>query len=182
MADCLSYNCTSIGNHTPNDCGAEILAGFSEVILLECGHNITNWESAAQYTSALNAGTAIMVQEVRAGIDAPSPIEIEPTVSGAPPTVVNYDRTATLKDGNVSGANDDWYTSANVGRSFAGAVFYSNSDSDNPIINVITGRVKLVGGKVVADNDNDTQRYEHILKWRSKTGPRQYAAPTGIFD
>lgn len=180
--DCLSYNCTSIGNHTPNDCGTEILSGYSELILLECGHGITNFESAAQYTAALNAGTAIMVQEVKMGFDLPSAISVTPNVSGETETTVNYNRTATVKDGNVSGANDDWYSSANVGRRFAGFIAYSNSDPDNPRIRVVLGKVKMNGGLVALDDDTDTERYEHTLAWKSKTGPRMYTAPVGIFS
>lgn len=178
----LSYNCASIGNHTPNDCGDEILSGYSQLILLRPGHGITSFTNASQYTTALNNGTAIMVREVRMGFDAPSPIEIEPNVSGAPPKVVNYDRTAPVKDGNVSAANDEWYSDADTGQVFAGFVAYSESDPDAPRVRVVTGRVTMVGGLIAADTDSETERYEHTLKWKSKRGPVMYDAPTGIFD
>lgn len=182
MSTCISYECDPLGDYLQNDCGVEQLGGNNQLILLECNHTITDFTNATQINNNINAGTAKLLGPLKAGIDAPSPIEVEPMVSGAPASAVNYDRTVTFMDGNVNATNDAFYDTVVGGRSFGGIVLYSDSDPDNPIINVIEGNIKATGGKVMPNNDNEQTRYEVVLKVRKRTGFLQYAAPAGVFD
>ncbi|MGL4337817.1 MAG: hypothetical protein ACRCST_13070 [Turicibacter sp.] len=176
----LSYSCAELGQYLLNNCGEELLTELSQAILLDEGHGITNFSNPAQYTAALNAGTATHLPAILASIPDPAPSAVSPNVAGETDTVTTYDRTATILDGNVNLTNDTFWDSATVGRRFAGIVFYNGSDEDNPHVIVIIGRIKITGG--LGANNGENQRYSLTLGWRRKTGPRHYPAPAGIFD
>lgn len=178
---CVTYNCDELPGYILNECD-DVLDGFSQIMLLECGHGITDFTNPTQYNAALSAGKAKIMPAVKAGLDLPSALSVEANVSGETPNNVNYDRTATVIDGNVSLNNDNFYDVVHGGHKFGGFVLFSNSDEDNPRIEVVNAVVKASGGKVAGNTGGDTTRYETTLAWRSKKGPKTYPAPAGIFD
>lgn len=179
---CITYNCNGpVPAYDLNDC-PEVLAGYSQGIILECGHGITDPTNATQINAALASGKARLYPALRVGLPLRSPISVPSNVSGETDTVVNYDNTATWVDGNVNGTNDEHYTAVFGGRKIGGMILYNAEDNDNPRILAILATVKSTGGKVSADQPTESERYEGTFTWRSKQIPVTYPAPAGIFD
>jgi hypothetical protein len=179
MANCYNYNCDDpLGDHLLNDCGNEKQGGIKDAIILECNHQLTDPSNATQIETEIAAGRATLVLNLKIGIDAPSPVEVEPQVACSTPKVVTYDRTASWVDGNVNGTNIDFYNNLTGGQAKGGVILHECGADE---VTWIDDEVRWVGGRVVPNNDNEFQRFEATVKWRSKTDSGIYATPAGIF-
>jgi len=185
MADCLNYDCNDpLGTHLPNDCGEELLAGGSGMLLLECNHQLTDPTSASQINTEIAAGRAHLFLNLKVGLDAPSPIEIDSNVAGGTTKLVTYDRTGTLIDGNVSANNISVYNSVFGGRTFGGALVYivgTQEYSGGEKTFFIDAPLTFTGGLTMPNNNNEFITFNGTFKWRLKDMPTLEAAPVGIF-
>lgn len=178
MANCVNYNCDELADHLKVDCEEFNLGGVPQVIVLECDHTITDPSNATQVQTNLDNGKAKLIQNVKFGVDAPSPIEIDSPIACQTPSVVNFDRSGTYVDANVTANNNNFYDSLN-GRSIGGLILY---ECDPGRITWIDAAVKFKGGRVIPVDNNDFQRYEGTFHWKKKTEPTIHSAPAGIFD
>lgn len=185
MANCLNYDCNDpLGTHVPNDCGEELLAGVSGMVLLECNTQLTSASSASQINAEISAGRARLLLNLKVGIDAPSPIEIESNVAGGTTKLVTYDRTLNLIDGNVSSSNISFYDGVFGGRVFGGAILYLVGTEESTVgeqVYYINSAINFTGGLTIPNNNNEFMTFNGVAKWRGKTMGTLVTAPVGIF-
>jgi hypothetical protein len=179
MSNCISYNCDELEEHLLNDCEEEIQGGFPSLVILDCGHEVTDPSNGDQIEAAIAAGKAVVVKNVKFGLDARSPIQIDSNIACRPQKLVNYDNTASLIDGNVNNQNMAFYESLFGGRAIAGII----------ALNCATGKVwwynnsmYATGSLIQPNTDDEFMRYEGSFAWKGKSLPLQYTAPAGIFD
>lgn len=184
MANCINYNCDPLGTHTiDNSCKGIVKGGVQNLILLDCNHQMTNPSSAAQLNSEINANRAKIITNVRCGFNKPSPITVESLVSCGVPRPVNYDRVGTIKDGNISSTNIDFWNSLVSGRWLGGMVLLECYDAgDKPYVTWINAQVFCEGGRVVPDVNTGVQLFDMEFKWRSLRDAQRYDAPVGVTD
>ena len=178
MANCVNYNCSELPDWTANDCNSILLGGISSFIILECDNQLTDPSSASDINTEIAAGRATLIEDVKVSIEAASPIEIESDVSCQPPRTVNYDRSGSLIDANVSDDNVNFYNNLFDGRAFGGIIIYE-CDSDQ--VTWIDAAVRFSGSRLIPNDSNDRQRFEGTFKWKALNNGRIYSAPTGIF-
>jgi len=164
MANCINYNCTELPDHVQNDCNSILKGGVDAVIVLECGHSITDPSNATQINDAITAGKATLIEAVKYSVEAASPIEIDSDVACQAPRTINYDRAGTYLDANVSDINIDFYNELNDGRNFGGLILHE-CDADE--ITWIDDAVRFSGSRVIPNDNNDRQRFEGGFKWKS---------------
>lgn len=184
MANCLNYDCSDpLGTHLPNDCGEELLGGASGILLLECNHQLTSASSATQINTEISAGRAHLLLNLKIGVDAPTPVEIDSNVAGGTTKLVTYDRTLNLIDGNVSSNNVSFYDGVFGGRTFGGAILYikGTEESATTLVYFIDAAIVFTGGLTVPNNTNEFMTFNGVAKWRLKNMPTLATAPVGIF-
>ena len=181
MSNCIDYNCNDLEIHLMNDCAEELLGGQDQVILLDCDHTVTDPSDGASILANISAGTAFLVQNVKVGLDAPSPIEQDSNIANRPSKLVNYDRTLSYVDGNINNHNvNTFYPSWLTGRALGGMIVYENGN-DTKAVTWIDAPIYATGGRILPPDNNEFQRVEVVGKWKSKTDPKRYNAPTGVF-
>lgn len=182
MSNCLNYDCNDpLGDHMPNDCDEVLLGGIDAIIVLECDSQLTDPSSAVQIAAEIAAGRATLIENVKVSIEAASPVTVDPLVSCSTPKLVNYDRSGTIIDGNVSDNNIDVYNKINAGRAFGGLILHLCGTEDSvggAKVLWIDKKVEFTGSLIVPPNNNDIQRFEGKFTWRSKGDPNMYASPS----
>lgn len=184
MYNCIDYGCGDpLDDYNQNICNEKVLGGLGAMIVLFCNHTITDPSNGTQILANITAGRAKLISGMMATIEAPTPIQIDPYVPCQTQDTINYDRTGTYKNGNVSSNNDEFHNTLFAGKPFGGLILYncSSDSSGNNWVDWITSAVKFNGGKIIPANDNEAQRYEGTFAWREINGPVRYAAPTGVF-
>jgi hypothetical protein len=182
MANCVGYNCSDFEEFLLNDCSEELLGGQDQAVLIKCGTIISDPSDGTEILAQIALGNAVLIQNVKVGIDAPSPIEVDSNIALRSSKVVNYDRTATWMDGNVNNNNvNTFYPSILNGAAIGGAIIYENGN-DTKAVTFINEPIQMVGGRILPADNNEFQRFEATLKWKSLTDPTRHAAPSGVFD
>ena len=183
MANCVNYNCDDLQPHLINDnCGDPILGGLSAFVIFDCDHQVTDFTNGTQILAEIAANRAWIAEKVKLGIPLPTPVEIDALTGCGTQTLVNYDRTATLVDGNVNNFNIvDFYTPLFRGRS-VGAMIVLECGNTNSKVTLVDSEITFRGGRVLPDNNNELQRFEATLSWKSKDEPTQINEPVGVFS
>ncbi len=183
--NCINYECTDeLPDHSTNECGRGLLAGISAMILLECNTNLTDPSDAADVQNEISNGRAKLVTGIKVGFDQPSPKEIESFLVGGTANLSTYDRSGTIKDGNVNGNNNTFYQSLFSGRTFGGAIFYikgSEQGNQGAKIFFVDAAITFTGGLPVKDNNDENMVFNGVFKWIKLEAPDLLPAPPGIF-
>ena len=116
MSTCVNY-CTAdpIGAYEILSCSNDPVGGLSAVILLECGHSITEADASdpADFAAAIDAnilsGNATLVARCSLTIDAASPVTVDSLVPCETPSLVTYDRKGVYKNPNVTPDNIEFH-------------------------------------------------------------------------
>ena len=184
MANCLSYECTDdLGVHTPNDCGEELLAGISGMVVLNCNHELLAPDEA-QINAEIAAGRAYLVDSVKISIDEPSPIMIDSNIVGSQQRLINYNRSGAFMDGNVSAINSFFYDGLFDGRTFGGIILYLKGTEESDAgakVYWINSAVTFNGGLAIQNNNDQIMIFNGKFTWRQKAQPTFRAAPINIF-
>lgn len=152
------------------------------MVLYDCAASITDPSNGTAILAAVAAGNAVIIQNIKVGLDAPSPQEIDSNIANRVPKLVNYDRTATVVDGNVNQQNvNTFYASLFAGRTLGGAIIYENGN-DTKAVTWIDAPIQCVGGRILPPDNTEFQRFEYQMKWKKKTDPTRHSAPAGVFD
>lgn len=179
MASCVNYNCTELGEHLQNNCSELLLGGVPEVILLLCGHTVTDPSNATQINTNLNSGKAKRITGVKVEILKASPVTIPSDIGGEPDKLVNYNRSGTMIDANVSQSNINFYNDLLGGMPVGGLITYESYADQVTWINAI---LRFTGSRVIPGVVDDRQRWDIDFTWKSKTEGSIYSAPVGIFS
>ncbi len=177
MADCIDFNCPAFSAQTLNDCGDVLVGGGDAALLIACGSTLVDPSDDVEVNALITAGDAIVIKHLKIGIDAASPITVDPVVACGPPKTINYDRSGTWFDANVNAANSDMYSGFS-GRSFGGIVIRECEGQ----VTYIDAEVTFQGSRILPDNNNEAQRYEYTFAWKNMNEPTIHAEPAGIFD
>lgn len=184
--NCLNYDCVEdIPDHLPNDCGEELLGGGSGIVLFECNTQLTNPASAVQVLAEIAAGRANLIDGVKIGLDLPAPVEVDSNIVGATQTLVTYNRSGTLIDGNVNSNNVNLYDIIGGGRKFGAALIYikgTEESNQGAQCFFINAAVQFTGGLPMKNNNDENMTFQYTFKWRKKTMQSMAAAPAGIFN
>lgn len=173
-----NYNCDTLGDHLLLDCNDTLEGGGDQIVLLESGHGITDFENATQINDAITAGTAHLFTGQLINMPAASPLTRASYQGGVPDRTYNYDRTLSIMDVNVNYQNDDLLETFNNGWQAVGFIYKLAQESK---VFAIDGQTINLYGFPVAE-DNDTVRYEMTLQWRSRTNPKVYDEASGVFS
>lgn len=185
MYNCINYDCAdNLGIHLPNDCGEELLAGISGVVLLECNHHITDPSNATQINAEIAAGRATLIDNIKIGLDDPSPVEVDSNIVGGTQKLVTYNRSGTHIDANVSAHNILLYNTLLGGKTMGGAILYlkgtEDSDAGTKVL-WIDNAITFTGGLPIKNNNDENMKFNNKFTWRNREMPLMYNAPTGIF-
>lgn len=173
----------SLGLHRLNDCGEELLAGGSGIVLFDASTILTDPSNGTQILTEIAAGRAVLIDNVKIGIDEASPVEIESNVVGGTNQVVTYNRSGTLIDANVSNLNVSFYNDIFNGRKFSKAILYlkGTEESSSTLVYFIQATITFTGGMPIKNNNDDTIKFNGKFTWRKLDMPTLPVAPTGIF-
>ena len=188
MATCISYNCNPLEDHTVNDCGQTMKGGGREAIVFTCDATTVtadDYSDATTINADIASGKAVLFQEIKVGVSAPSPVDQGTTyIAGNAPKTVTYDWTGTWMDENVSAVNDSAYEVLNAASGFqAGAILLKLADeaTNGQVIVPTSGGIQFKGGVVIPDDNTDDVHYEYSLAYKSTESPKVQTLPTGIF-
>lgn len=193
MSTCVNY-CTTdpLGSYEIIECANDPVGGLSSVVILECGHSITEADAAdpadfaAAITAALNASPpqATLIERCSLTIDAASPVTTESLVPCETPQLVTYDRKGIYKNPNVTPTNIGFHDRLFDGRKFGGMIVFecATLEDATQYVTWVNDPVKFTGSRIVPEKNTEFQRFEGEFVWRSKHNPMRYVAPTGIFN
>jgi len=171
------YQCTDLPAHEKAICGDYLKGGIVSVGLLESDHTITNFSTASQYTTNINAGKLVLIDGIKAELPAPSPVEGEnPVACGSETILDNMDRTVTWKDFNVEG-NVDLYDAMNLKQTKA--ILY---ECTNEKVTVIDALISWTAFRVIPASNKEKQYFQVTGKWTLLAESQIYTAPSGIFN
>lgn len=178
MASC-DYNCTDLPDHEQIVCGAWKFGGINAVAFISCDHTITDWSSASEWQANIDAGLIKIVKKVRASIPEAAAVEGEnPNGCGSATIVDTYDRTAEIKDFNVSSANNTFYDTVNA-RTMYMALYHGCQGQEE--ISVVESPVVFNSRSTTPENNREKRVYMITAKWTEFNMPGLYDAPLGIF-
>lgn len=165
-----------------NDDCQENYAGGIEGIIIFTGDLPEDPSDEAQVQALIDGGSARLLRNLKCGIPEPSPITSPSMVSCQPERTVNYDRTMTLIDADVSKENVDFYNSLNnsTGRIINGFIAH-HCDVDR--ISFVDKPTAFEGGLIIPDDNIDQpQHFAYTAKWKDKGDAKIYDSPGTIFD
>lgn len=169
-----------LGTYTENECQESVPGGSNQAIFLLCGHNITDASSYAQVHAAIVAETAILVQGASFGIPAASPNKITTKVPCRSDTLLNYNRTFTYYNPNVSVVNSAFHDKAFSGLvKFQGLIIYECGADQ---VTFIDEPFLFTGNRVLTESEKEEQYYQGVGEWVSRTDPQITAVPLTIFS
>lgn len=176
---CVSYCESGLAQHDLVNCGDYKLGGVSAIIIGACGTELVDPENATEINSLIEAGTAVLVEDIRFALPAGSPITVDSPVGCGTTLRINEDRTATLYDANVTDQNNTFYNTLNQQKVSWILAYLCDSDKVifiNPPVGITTS-----ANFIIPEQNNELQRYEVTFSWRQKEIPTQYNAPVGVF-
>lgn len=179
MPTSCNYNCTELPEHEQIDCGEWLKGGISAVGVLECDHEIADFTSAVETQAAIDAGKLTIFKAIKGQMPDASPLTVDNPVGGcgSPTKVINFDRTASWTDANVTAGNVDTYNALN--RRNAGLILYQ---CDSGMITVIDEDGGFVSTQMIPESGSDLQKFTTTYSWRKFDGPPMYEAPAGIYE
>jgi len=173
------YCANPVGNYVPDPCGLQLAGGIRDMIIF-IDELPTDPSDATEINAMIASGNAKLVTKVKIGLNTPAEVTTTSYEACVSDPVVNYDREATLMDATVSADNVDFYNTINSASGFvaSGALFH---ECDAERCTFVDKDIVFSGGRVVPDQNNDSQRFEFTLRWRSKTDGAIVDCPANIF-
>lgn len=176
----MSYCNNPIGDYVNNDCPEAFAGGMRHVVIFTEGLP-ADPSDGTEIQTLIDAGTAKLIKDVRAGITAPSEVTTTSYIACVSDPVVNYDREISYMDGHVVDENVSFYNSINSssGNKASGMLLFE-CDADR--CTFIDKDIVFSGGRISPDQNDDSQRFEFTLRFRAKGDASIVTTPAGIFD
>lgn len=180
---CTNYNCPDISPQVLNDCGSLLEGGGDQVVVFDCDATTTDYTNGTTIDADITAGRAVLYKNIKVGIDAASPNEIDPNIAGQASRTVNYDRTASWVDANANESSSAAYDTldASSGITVKAVLIHLASDEKCVLVDPPKGII-FTGSLVVPNDTNDVVRYEYTAKWKDPSNPAIKAVPSGVFS
>ena len=152
--------------------------GNNAAILVRLGATIDP-SSEASVLAAIAAGDAKYIPLLKIGMANAEAVRVDSNVGCQPQSVANYNRSLTLIDGKVTEQNIQFWDEINgvTGFRLGMVIVYNCSENEQMIIQ---GQIIIVGSWINPESDEETQRFEFTLEWKSKASPTK-SAPNPIF-
>lgn len=185
MASCVTYNCDALVDHevSAESCLGPRNGGSSQIIFFDCDAVPVDPSDGTEVLALIAANTAFLVENVKVGLDAPSPITIPSTTSCGTERTINLDYSGTIEDFTVTEVNvADFWGPLAKGRTMGGLMLYlCEQDGYTNKIVWIDAEITVAGGLVLPNTNEEAIRFELTYAFR-KNGPVQYLdAPLGVF-
>lgn len=176
----MSYCSTPIGDYVNDDCGDAFAGGIRHVVIFT-GELPADPSDGTEVNALIDAGSAKLIKDVRVGISAPSEVTTTSYIACVSDPVVNYDRELNYMDGNVTDANVSFYNSINStsGNKASGMLLY---ECDAERSTFIDRDIVFSGGRIVPDQNDDSQRFEFTGRFRAKGDAQIVTTPAGVFS
>jgi hypothetical protein len=178
--DCPNYGCgEDWEDYVPLAC-TSFNGGASAILLLRCGITLTDPSDETEIQTLIDDGDAKLLTGLRIDIPAGSAVTADTFVACQTEATVTYDRTINVADRNVTPENVIFYNSIDSANGFniGGALVYE-CDADR--VSYVDAVLKKSGGRIMPAGNNELQRFEYVLAFRSKDDPLIYTKPVGIF-
>lgn len=180
---CTNYNCSDISPQVLNDCGNPLEGGFDQAVVFDCDATTTDYTNGTTIATDIASGAAILYKNIKAGIEAASPNEIDVMVAGQEARAVNYSRTATWVDANVNTSSSAAYDTLDATSGItAKAVLFHLASGDNAVLVDPPKGAIFKGGLIVPNDTSDAARYEYTVAWKDPSNPAIQAVPSGVFS
>lgn len=182
MADCAGYNCNILTTFesTLANCATYRAGGSSSIILLACGHSITDPTDLAAIEAAIAAEQAWRMENVKVGITPGTPETVAPVTSCGTERVINNTYTATIFASQVSEDNSVFVNGLTAGYNLGGIIFgVCETDGLTNIMLYADAQVAVQGGIVLPDTNADLIRYEMTATWKGNV--EVYNDTEGVF-
>ena len=174
MATCVTYGCPDYEEHLLNDCEATVSGGGDQAIFFRCDAATVvadDYDNATLVNQDIADGLAVLVQNVKLGIPAPSQVAQGASyVAGKQPKPVAKDYVGTFMDENVNPTTDTFFESIDaINGSVTEAILIKLVDDDSfgELVDRTSGGIHLQGGKVVPDDNTDSVHYEYTFNYRT---------------
>jgi len=184
MATCNSYNCDSLGAYssTLDNCSTFRTGGTSNIVLLACGATLADPTDGAEINALIVAEQAWLIENVKAGIGAGTPVTVDPVTSCGTARTIKQTFTGTIFDAKVNETNTDFWNRLNNGYVIGGMIMsICSTDGLTDIALYIDAEVSFTGGLVSPDVNTELIRYEETFTFNA-TGYDVITAPTGVWD
>ena len=184
MATCSSYNCLSLGayNSTLDNCSTFRTGGTSAIVLLACDHQITDPTDGTAILAEIAAGRAWLVENLKVGISAGTPVTVDPITACSTPRVIKNTYSGTIFDAKVDATNNDFWNQLTNGYVIGGMIMnVCSTDGLSDIAIYVDAEISFSGGLVQPDVNTDLIRFEVSFTWNS-VGYDIITAPTGVWD
>jgi hypothetical protein len=184
MATCTSYNCDALGsyNSTLDNCSVFRTGGTSALVFLDCDHQITDPTSGVQILAEIAAGRGWLVENLKVGFQAGSPVTVDPVVSCGTSRVVKNTYTMSIFDAKVDATNNDFWNQLANGYVIGGLIAnICPTDGLADIAIYVDSEISFQGGLVSEDVNTGLIRFEMTATWQS-VGYDVITAPTGVWD
>jgi hypothetical protein len=176
-----SYCFVDLPDFVQVQCNDYKVGGGSAVAFLETDQtSITDYTSASEWNTAIAAGDATVIKDVKVDFPAGTAATQENPVGCGPENIITgFDFTMTFTDPNVSADNDASYAALN-GRTLH-MVWYECEGEEIRVVErdcIVTA----IPATLPASN-KAFQVYTITVEWSSPNDwyPVRYTAPTGIF-
>lgn len=181
--DCINYNCDELPDHEPfgTECAPPRQAGFSAIVLVLCGTDITDPSDGTEVNTAITNGNAKLVEVISAGLDSAEPVlsNVAATPCRAFQTLyVNYNGSIT--DLSWTQNTMEFWTTLIEGYTAAAVILRQCAQDGYPDQSVwIDGEVTFSGSPINTKDGTDTARFEITFTTRKK--PEIITTPAGVF-
>lgn len=170
MANCATYNCNSLTTFesTLDNCATYRKGGSSSIILLACGHDITDPTDLSAIEAAISGGTAWRMENVKVSITPQSPETVASVTSCGTERVVNNVYQATIFASQVSADNSVFVDALTAGYVLGGIIFgVCSTDGLTDLLLFADAEIAIQGGLVLPDTNADIIRYELTATWKA---------------
>lgn len=182
---CPSYCFSELGDYSAqlDVCTSKgIVAGVSNIVLLECGATLADPENGTEVNALISAGMAKLITGIKLGLGDPSQNTAPSITSCGSDLTVSEDRTFEAEDYKVNKAVAAFWNQAN-GRLFGGAILQKcEADGEDAMCYFIDSPIQLRTVLKSSNTNKELVSYNIGGKWTAKDNPDVINTPTGVFD
>lgn len=174
----LSCN-QAIPDHIEQDCDDYPKGGSPSLAVFYGNHGITDFSSASEWQTAINAGNARIINKIKLNMPEPSEVLVDnPVACGADQKLDGFDYEVQWIDANVNVYNDDFYKKLNVNT--MGLAFYN---CDTNTLRVFDKNLTFSARPMFPASHKEHQSYNVTARVSTSADyfPTLVNAPTGIF-
>ncbi len=184
MATCATYNCNSLTEFesTLDNCATYRAGGSSSIILLACGHQITDPTDLAAIEAEIAAGRAWRMENVKVGLTPQTPETVAPVTACGTERVINNVYQVSIFASQVSSDNSTFINALTAGYVLGGIILgVCETTGLTDLLLFADAEVAVTGGLVLPDTNTDVIRYELTATFKTQ-GVEVFEDTEGVFS